>query len=407
MKILLLTSYDVTEPFELNKCKNRFHLYAMSTYNYLKTYDTIEVLLDTSCPPGKSHHYKAKIDCLAKCQVDHTILVDERGFQSRHTEYINGLRKITKGKIYSIGASGIHQGGEDGIFYTRSCIINSPFCLNYPVDDKIIKPTKTNQYLTFLVSAQSFSYIPYYVLKDTHSKKLCDQSYLSKEHVNLMKKFDDNTDDTIEAVNKFARKNNDEHLIILKKLDYRGLTVSDNVSTVEKHVIVENMEHYYTVLTSADVFFVTNRDVDTLVLYDLAMANTLIVSLAGIIDKKIIEELEIIEYSNKIPWSEIFLKLPTFNIRDKLINNGHSWETAIDHIFSMLVINKDTGELLQPEQKQKLIVTQEKMLRRAPKTQWELKHACMIKEQKKIEEEEENEKKKPVKKMRVLQNFRT
>lgn len=406
MKILLLTSYPTSQLFELNKCKNRYQVYGLSIYNYFKNYDNVELILSTVCPPGRTAQYNSTINKLKLPEVDHTILVAERGFKARNSGYIQKIREITRGKIISIGASGIHKGGEDEIFYLRKGITDSPCCLDFPVDEEIICPKQTKHYLTILISEYSCSYIPYFVQKDTDKKKCYDRQYLSKEYVDLIKNHQDQTVDILKNVKEFTVKNNEENLILVKQFDRTGVHIFDNVSQTDRHVDIKDMDHYYQEIMNTNIFFVTNKNVDPILLYELGMANVIIVAPINLINKKVVDDLEIIEYQHKIPWSSVFEKLDHCNVRDKLIQNGHTWRIAVDQIYGMLSNNRELKDLVPIEVKKKRIATQKKLIYRAPKTQWEVKHEKLM-EEKKIKEEEDNKNKKPEKKLRVFQNFRS
>lgn len=414
MKILLITTYPVSrQTFEIDKCKNKYQAYAYFINKYLTEIEGVEVILRTVCPLGRSYRYKSSMGKMKIPQIDHTILVDERGFKNRNNYYFKKIRSVTRGLVCSVGSTGIHSGGEDKIFYLEKLITTSHNCLECPIDEDVVYPNQSPAYITILVSGYEGSFIPIYVQRDQTMRKLIRQKYSSRHFKPQLERRRDRTEEIVAEIEKFGTKNKDDNLIIVKMFTNGGVDVYDNVSEKRRKVEIQNMAHYYKEINTATMFFVTHSSVDIKMLYELAAANVVIAAPKGIISSTTVKELHIVEFTDSINWTTMFNRLNQSDIREKLIESGHTWKCAVDHIHQIL--KKHDLEKEELEQKRSFIeqnntpvdkrkiVSQSRMLKQEVKSQWQKDHEQKVVDKRIEDEEREIASKKQKKTLRVLQ----
>ena len=92
------------------------------------------------------------------------------------------------------------------------------------------------------------------------------------------------------------------------------------------------------------------------ILYELAMANVVIVSPKSYISEHSRKELNIITYKDKILWTQIFEYINIINIRDNLIEKNYSWKDGVGEIINTLTNYKLTKKIIKKKTRREKII---------------------------------------------------
>ena len=327
MKILLLLNSNKININSLEDCTTRIELYVFMIKLYLKHFEDIELFIEKCfpCIEMKTTFKKKTINNLKK--VDHIILLDETGLYKKHQTFISHL-KNNEATISTFCKHGKFYNGEDNIFTYDSLIFNKHTnFINPPLDETIYIPMKEKGVI--------------YILLDKPNQLIIEQIYnlisLNYEKNNIRFK--------IGIINK-------------KKVDFINIFHDGNDITYNlHHSIVFNIYiDYIYELAKANIFISFRPINDIYFLYELGMCNTLHVSKIGLVRNDIINELDscIFDDGDEINWQEIFNKINSYNIRQKLIDNNYNWKNTLKIILDKLrqttITNKEIKNIEQIKQ---------------------------------------------------------
>lgn len=318
MNILILIP-----PIENYNNSSRFTHFANIILKYFKNNKEVECVTDYLSPKITSPysddylcHYKYPI-------VDHTIIIDDKGVQSRSKKFLEKIRKCTRGYICTICTYAKSNGGEDFTFYLLDPIIkfNKAVYLNKPVDTELLLPSSnmTNG-LKILVSG--------------NLSNVEDKTDISKH--------------TIEQAIFLAIQMKFQKQILIKEATQGGFKVY-NVATQEVIMQqIDNIRELYNEYSTTSILFVTSKHYNKYLLYELSACNALIVMKKQFIDPLTEKELDILTYDEEIPWEAIFEKQLTHSSRKKILENGNNWISALQTIFKHLS-NCTNYKTIEPE----------------------------------------------------------
>ena len=310
MKILLISNYTTKDE---NDLKSRFDILSYSIYNYLKKYDDIEIICEKCIVNNRSSRLNKLLEKKIYENVDHAILIDPEGFFYKPSLFIRNLRKYVYGAICSIKLNSKYSGGEDILFYFNENLLNkriNSYPLGWMTNDKYLKPNKRPNTINILLGKKCFDI-----------------------HLNLIRK--DKTKRILGDVFNFI-KNNKTMKFRIKQLDINKSLLYYSPETSIEFKNKNGIFDEYKVISESNIYFVTNPLIDETILYELGLCNTVIVSPKNYVSIKTIELLEIIIYENTLPWDKIIDKLNDNDIRDKIIENGNTWENGIKLVYNKL-----------------------------------------------------------------------
>lgn len=321
MKVLLLLNSNKHNINSLEHCTNKTELFVFMIKSYIQNFEGIELFVENClpCTEMKSTFKSKNINNFTK--VDHIILVDECGLYKKTPTFILHLKNYAT-TISTFCKNSKFYNGEDMLFTYDELILNkNAYYIKPPIDDFIYAPRKEDGTI--------------YILLD-------------KEPNEFM----------ITQIYKLLSINKDKNNIIFKigiintlSIDYINITI-DTDNELSYHIYSSTTFNLYVdyiyELSKANIFFSTNTINDTYLLYELAMCNTLHVLKSELIQNRTIIELDICTYDDEINWKEIFNKLNTYNIREKLISNNYTWNNALTFIFNKYGSSKSISKSINP-----------------------------------------------------------
>lgn len=274
MKVLILTTYPVRHSeLDPDKCRDRFQLIAYSVCKYLKQYD-IELVYESSYYPISSWKLPKK--------VDHTILIENYGFDHRTLKFSQVLDSVTKGLVCNISTDNKYSSIDNTLFYLNPLYPpynNKMYPLKWPCDDELYKPLKKDSISILSNDTEINSQIKKYMVDIPH---------------------------TIDPLLKFNK---------------------------------------YTKINRAHICVINKEIADYYMLYEMAMANVVIVAKDKLVDRRIVDQLSIIVYNdfNEVVWDVAMKQINTVNTRDKLIKLNYTWKydaKIIKDVLSKHIVNK-------------------------------------------------------------------
>ena len=333
MKVQLLLNTNNVNINSLSDCKTKTELFAFMIKTHIKKLDEqIELSINKCfpCTEMKSTFKKKTINNFKK--VDHIIFLDDSGFYRKHMTFINHLKKYSS-TISTICEHSKFYNGEDAMFIYNNLLTNKNIhYIPTPLDENIYTSSKLKNTI--------------YILLDKNPDKfILNQIYnlISVNYLNNEISF------IIGVINK-------------TRIDFINISVNGNSDVffnITKSIRFNSYMEYISELSKANLFISANeinKINDIYLLYELAMCNTLNVSKQGLIERNIIDELDlcIFDESIEINWREVFTKLDTYNIREKLITNHYTWENALKLILyqlnQILPSNKNNDRSIQIDQ---------------------------------------------------------
>lgn len=334
MKILILTTCRTRNgPIKLEECVDKFQLITYSLCKQLANYDDIELIYDECCIRGKGSAINHTIDKHTYPQADYAILVDDMGFYKRIPIFLRKLKLVIKNAICCISNYKNHRGGEDISFYFNCNKELNKCALNFICDDELLYSNKDDQTIYIMIGNKSRRQFLKGKLNKT--KDDTEEDTTDKTAYNILNK----SKDIIMDIIKYAETNSKIIPIMVKQDTAQSITYMYPA----KSKFFVNIKEKYDEYNKTHIYFITHPLGNEHILYELSMANILIVSPVNYISKKSVEFLNIVTYEESIPWGTIFEQLTIHgDIRDKIINNNYTFHHGTKQIISVLTNYKST-----------------------------------------------------------------
>jgi hypothetical protein len=297
MKILILTTYPIKHNDNniiLEQCNDRYQIYSHLLGKYLKSLGNTIIYEKLIRTGNNSITYRLTTK-LKYPNCDHAILIDKSGFENRCVKYIDVIRKYISGLVVVITRSSVYKRGEDILFhFSPNGYINRKgrILLNWINDETIIQCKKQPNTINILINNRSLK-------NDLHYKQKDKYDYVK------------------DKIQQFQIQNNN-----VIDINFNELFFNDNQFKIQTVGTKSDNRLYplidlYKVLSITNIYFVTHRHVDDLLLSDLAFANVIIVAPICYLHPKTVQLFNIITYRNNIiPWTLIFKRLNDNNIRN-------------------------------------------------------------------------------------------
>lgn len=304
MRVLILTTYPIDRyVFDKSRCETRSQLFAYNIYKYLIQKD-VEVEIEQCFPTIKSSHMRNKLLRKTFPKVDHVLLVEEKGFYFRPDRYVDKLRTTTNGLIAELSI--IPK------YISRDVV---KFCLGPKYNS-----LKCSKYLG--ITLDEFALFPVDNI-DT---------------INLLVDKNVDNESIYAQLKNFADNNKKDIVVNIYRWTYEDYEKYNNQTTDIEVVDVESILDHYNVYSKIDMYFLNHKVDDEYKLYELGMANVMIVSPKEYIRQHLVDILDPVVYtSSKIPWKDVFLKYNGFNIRDTLLEKEMVWSKSVDEIYEYMV----------------------------------------------------------------------
>lgn len=325
MKILLLTTFDiVNNELLLKNTKKQYHIFLYFINKYLSEYADTDIIIQ-QIPYGnkKRHNYDINFP-----EVDHCILVDNRGFHHRNSNIYELLRSKVKYSISTISANNSIKSHEDILYYlVPSGKRNKMGCkyIGWACSHELCKPKQDDNYITILIDHNYYG----------KSKRMLNQDLTRSitEHVcEFAKKNNKNINNKKIKVLRFIRGGLEEINLNLSML---------KIINIDKYVQGQGLsyEDACEVYSKTDIFFVTHEECMGLVNLEVAMSGGLIVSPNGYIKRELLSQLHHISYDkDKVSSLDMINVLNNINhnyARNKIINKN--WQNATYKIYETLL----------------------------------------------------------------------
>jgi len=312
MKILILVRKATKNKYinKQNYMYSRSHLYGILLQEYFKSVN-IDAVLDRFIYDNKRSINSGTVNKLAYKDINHIILIDMYGFYKKNINYIQKLKSIIDGHIISIGYSNKYIMGEDMSFFSEYSThsVKHGTYINYFSDPNLCFP-KSHSGIWILVDDFDSS------IKDNILRYKYDNKY---------------TNITIRGIKGNA----------IYEYDINGNRI--NVK------IINNYLEYYDIFCKIDLYFVTDYVKDPMIISDLSMCNTLIISKKGILSDKIIKKFGIIITNNNINWESIIQHKNIHNSRDYMIQNGMITDNIFGKVHDYVLRNHITRKIINTD----------------------------------------------------------
>lgn len=335
MKILIVSNCNNPDPTKLEDCTTRIELFVLLLKIHLSNIDGIELLV-MKCYPYltiKPTHTNLYINQFPI--TDHTLFIDETGFYKKNATFFDQLRKVTKYSIFTFCNHIKFSTCEDITFtFAKNTHDNKVVCIPPPLNDVIYAPRKDTDSIYILLNKPS----------------------------QLARTNDTNIPFILKKISKLVSNESNTNIIFkIGLIDHHSVDYIDTENNIIETKEFPMYIDFIYELSKANMFFITSLSVDTYLLYELAMCNTLIIAKNPYIDKHIVDELKVYTYDTKFKWDEIFKSLLTYNIRSELIDNKCSWGDVSVTIINRLRLDetkigiKELSFNAQPSNKQHVI----------------------------------------------------
>jgi len=315
MKILLLTDFIFKKNNDIDpyKCSDRYQMYCYFITKYFKKMN-VNVIYYSTCRFGKSNKLQKYIINQKIPYADHAILINKYGFSASSNSYINILKKSITGTLSVITESNVYRGGEDILFYLNPNGLNNiknTYLLNWINDTEYLVPKKDNKSLNILINQEC---------------KIPNMEYINNDSFDIILqniyKFKNNNKNININVEQICKIHNNEYLI----------NFDDNTSKIK------NLIEIYKIYSKSHLYFITHKNVNNLILSELAFSNVVIVAPNNLLNPKTVKIFDILLIdTNNIPWNDITNKLNTVNTHSKMINMNMTWEKKSYEILEQII----------------------------------------------------------------------
>lgn len=301
MKVLLLVNKDIRD----NICCSRSYMYGIMLKEYLEDLN-VDVIINNFIYNGRRLNNSNIVKKIRYTNIDHIILIDRYGFSKKSLNYVKKLKEIAKNTVTSLAYSNKYKRDEDMIFFIENRGIKEGIYLNYFSNPQLCFPE-------------------------------------GKKGIYIL--VDDNDDKIKDNIIKFAKDSMEYTNIIVKGIKGNMIYDYDMNGDRVNSIKINDYFKFYEIFRKIDFYFITDYVKDPVILADLSMCNTMIISKKGLITPKIIKLFDILETNNLIDWNNIIKKKNTFNIRDELIHNNMITDNVFANIYTYLTMNYDKRDI--------------------------------------------------------------
>lgn len=209
-------------------------------------------------------------------KVDHTILIENHGFYQRTLKFSQVLESVTSGLVCNISSDNKYCSINNTLFYLNPL---------YPPYNKIMYPLKWP----------------------------CDDELYKPTKGDVISILSNDT-----SINPKIN----EYMV-------------DTPHTIDKLIKYTK----YTKVNGAHICVINKKITDYCTLYELGMANVVIVAKDKLVDRRIVDELSIIVYKdfNEVVWKTAINNIDDIHTRDKLIKLNYTWKYGVKKITDVLM----------------------------------------------------------------------
>jgi hypothetical protein len=327
MKILILVEFDIKhEKITLENINKLYQIYAYSIIKYFNKYKDVELILN-NLPNSR----QKKFEDIDYPNVDHVLVLDNRGIYSRISSFYDILREKVQGAICTMCDNHKILGKENILFYMTPWGKRNKRrtkYLGWCADHEICRPDKYKNKLQIMVD---HSYYGKWEKMNSFDKSL----EIIKDVCNFAKEFKKNP-------NKYKISGKDtfdenEPIIIKRFISNSIETVDINNPYFEKYnrqgVSYSQACNEY---NKSDIFIVTHLESLGVSVIENNMAGTLPVIPKGYIKDCLLSSITSVIYeSDTIPWEEVIANVDCNKIRNKALK--HTWEKKVEIIHDTLI----------------------------------------------------------------------
>ena len=311
MKIDIVINCHSSNIQDAGDCKTRSEYFAYMLKNYLIKHDDINVNIHRCYPFVKITKMFKNITINNFEKPDHIIYIDDGGFYKTEQTFLTQLKNVTNNSVTSLGKHYKYYGNEDLMFiytpnnnYPKTCYIKPPLDINKNL------PKKKKDIIYILISKPESDIRDYNI---------------------------ENTIHVLNAIEILLNNNQYERIEFkIALINKKTINIIDINGNIIKTKEFKSYCEYLNELNSANMYFQLIPCDDIYKLYELAMANTLIITTNIYIPTSIISELNIYKYDTELNWTDIFFKMNSYNQRQILIKNDYLWENVVNTIIDKL-----------------------------------------------------------------------
>jgi len=301
MSLLLLTTYK-------NNMDNRFHLYSKLIFKHAKS--LIDVHMYYYCKENLRIVYELK-------NIKFVILITEHSqflpIDEEEEEVIATIKKNICSNVYRVCQTNVYYENENILFYFRPCgELENTVLLKWFTDERYFKKKSRTKNINILFN---------------NRKKFVYKKIIQNDITNII-------------IDNVIGKSKDK--ILSSSVNKVSIYLDgDDGIEYKKKIIASSYDSRLEQYQKIHIFFVTRIDEDESLLFDLAMANIVIVAPYDYVDRDICKLLDIIEFDPliiDINIGDIITKSKKeyYNTRDKLIGLGYSSNEVLNLMFKKI-----------------------------------------------------------------------
>lgn len=299
MEVIILINCGMMNLTMLEQCRTRSEYFAFMLKKEMSLIEGVNPTIIKSYPMIKIRKTFRNIFVNNIKNADHIVFIDEYGFYNKDKTFLQHLKLISHYSVTSLCKHFKYYGGEDLMFtYTKYANKDKLYQIKTPLDPEINRPMKVNNVIYILISKPASEI----------------RNYNIDETIKILSKINDLATNNPSVEFKIA-------LICSHSIDY--IETDGNITN---SVEFNSYYDYITEINKATMYFQLIQIDDIYRLYELSMSDTLIITTGIFIDMMIIKELNIFKYNKDFSWNDIFSKINSNNIRQKLIDENYTWK---------------------------------------------------------------------------------
>jgi len=313
MSILLLTNYsDDIENMTIDDCVNRIDYLAYHVFNSLKAIPNVIINIRQICTNMKVSTYS--ISPFDFPTVDHIIYINKTGFKGMNPTFVTFIKSFARCSISSISDGIKNLTPYDNIVFSYSKKVYDPAMTIGTHKEIGLHGIIGNIKLYEPAKMQKMIYI---LIQKSYSVELD----LIINKIKLL--IDTNKSNDISFMIGLLSDESVDMIILDDHDNY------DNNYKISETKYFNKYVDYLDEIRKADMYFIVSNQYDTLMLYELALANVLIISNIRYVNYYLINKLNILTYEyTRIMWDDIFKAFYENVIRDELCGEQGAFDAA-------------------------------------------------------------------------------